>query len=1073
MFLLFIRYDSFRGSAPSCILYRITIPGEAFASKFTCQPEQHYFPPAAVGSMALVNVTVRSYPRTDKIPKVLCTHNIAELRSDSPTTLPLAPAGDVLQSDSSSTASPVCTDNSSSLDQSSDIKRISPTTTLEENKLPLAGALTWKETERIETDLRKMALVKNKLTECSLSNTNAINTTLPRSDSMDSMLGDSLLDPPQDLQKIPPKRYQSPSRCGSPSIEAPEHLLFRSHYSSIDNTSGLSQAYKVNGVDSKHAESAKNRLARQDLLRRRDIGQTFGTVGSCHGLHPRMLLNVGQHQPRLSLPPKQTSTIVNPIITNGPYRAFPPERGMHQFSFMDRSSCSQIDSSQNFDVENVGTLSQNFEKMQIKCNISGKHICNQTQHDYNNIYQECDKTPCDTNIQELHGNAIDINSEKEPVMPYSNISRPQEELKPSFVLGGAKKKSGIPATRVQKKKEYNRTLSSKRRHDRNIESDDDTGMEVAEYDIKDINSSIFNESAKKSIIGTEKFDERQVSFQKEVNDILDGLAPKKEICTSRRSSLKDEDQLFPHKCNCSKSSSRIQIDPLNQSNAKSFEYQNSSLTQVYRSDVQIPLMPSPLLQLRSKKNETDSSSMDRSLNKADILLGAIMRTCERNRHLESENDHTTESSISSREDSYSVGAVRKSPEERKNSAGDADNEEGNTSSDNGSSILSSASSSDDEETQFQHNRRSDLGWYKNRCKRVLRRANQKKKSNVEEKKSDSSASQCSPCNLKPSTNTSYSLSQNDESPLKAYVKTQNICDKEEEPPNIESIAAIESKKGNRLNNRLCTDEHSMAKDLNNQVFENKATEFNVIKSSNKISDQQNQSSNEVMLNVSNNDAYVMNIENTKEQFIYRENPIYSALNEYDESGLENEVKAPIEIEQKVYTKSRTRSENLHEYSSLTHHDSKIYADMQNEKVAKIYRLESQGTDSWLDENCSYDYELDSSYMRKNNNILDDINPKDSRLCSAESFSSDKTYTALNDSSNVDESSKNPAGINNGISIPTMVQKDNFRKNLNSATSMVFHRNTGLPLSSSPAPLRRGAHDFGYDSSINTPNAIKR
>ena len=47
-----------------------------------------------------------------------------------------------------------------------------------------------------------MALVKNKMTECTLSNLNASNTTLPRSDSMDSMLGDSLLDPPQDLQKM-------------------------------------------------------------------------------------------------------------------------------------------------------------------------------------------------------------------------------------------------------------------------------------------------------------------------------------------------------------------------------------------------------------------------------------------------------------------------------------------------------------------------------------------------------------------------------------------------------------------------------------------------------------------------------------------------------------------------------------------------------------------------------------------------------------------------------------------------------------------------------------------------------
>lgn len=38
------------------------------------------------------------------------------------------------------------------------------------------------------------------------------------------MLGDSLLDPPQSLQMYH-KRYQSPSRSGSPSLEAPDHLL--------------------------------------------------------------------------------------------------------------------------------------------------------------------------------------------------------------------------------------------------------------------------------------------------------------------------------------------------------------------------------------------------------------------------------------------------------------------------------------------------------------------------------------------------------------------------------------------------------------------------------------------------------------------------------------------------------------------------------------------------------------------------------------------------------------------------------------------------------------------------------
>merc|ERR1719394_1921928 len=58
-------------------------------------------------------------------------------------------------------------------------------------------------------------------------------------------------------------------------------------------------------------------------------------------------------------------------------------------------------------------------------------------------------------------------------------------------------------------------------------------------------------------------------------------------------------------------------------------------------------------------------------------------------------------------------------------------------------------------------------------------------------------------------------------------------------------------------------------------------------------------------------------------------------------------------------------------------------------------------------------------------------------------------------------------------IPTTNQMDSFRKTLNSATSMVFHRSTGLPLSSSPAPLRKGKSKFDYDSSISKPTDIKR
>ncbi|GJQ82726.1 hypothetical protein Trydic_g19735 [Trypoxylus dichotomus] len=66
-------------------------------------------------------------------------------------------------------------------------------------------------------------------------------------------------------------------------------------------------------------------------------------------------------------------------------------------------------------------------------------------------------------------------------------------------------------------------------------------------------------------------------------------------------------------------------------------------------------------------------------------------------------------------------------------------------------------------------------------------------------------------------------------------------------------------------------------------------------------------------------------------------------------------------------------------------------------------------------------------------------------------------------------------VNNGnppnIDIPSQMEQAKFRKSLDSAASMVFHSRTGLPLTSSPAPVRRGKR-FDFDSSINSVSAIK-
>lgn len=40
-------YSNSKGQEPKNVLYRITIPGETFSSKFSCKPEEHTFPSAS------------------------------------------------------------------------------------------------------------------------------------------------------------------------------------------------------------------------------------------------------------------------------------------------------------------------------------------------------------------------------------------------------------------------------------------------------------------------------------------------------------------------------------------------------------------------------------------------------------------------------------------------------------------------------------------------------------------------------------------------------------------------------------------------------------------------------------------------------------------------------------------------------------------------------------------------------------------------------------------------------------------------------------------------------------------
>lgn len=58
-------------------------------------------------------------------------------------------------------------------------------------------------------------------------------------------------------------------------------------------------------------------------------------------------------------------------------------------------------------------------------------------------------------------------------------------------------------------------------------------------------------------------------------------------------------------------------------------------------------------------------------------------------------------------------------------------------------------------------------------------------------------------------------------------------------------------------------------------------------------------------------------------------------------------------------------------------------------------------------------------------------------------------------------------------VPSAIEQERFRRSLGNAASMVFHSRTGLPLTSSPAPLRRGSCCFDYDSTLNSVSSKRR
>lgn len=188
-------YSLSGGRSPRSIYYRISVPGEAFSSKFLCSPQVHNFPVANLGRNTYLKVSVKSAPRCPNgIPAIACAKH--------PSVPPMS------------------------------------TTPTE----PLGPTITATVQSRSNRDVNNDGLIRNDESVAKRKPKKHSKGDL----SADVLLGESLLDPPQSLQMYP-KRYQSPSRCGSPSVEAPEHLLFGSRAQSPLEPSGEAETEHKRG----------------------------------------------------------------------------------------------------------------------------------------------------------------------------------------------------------------------------------------------------------------------------------------------------------------------------------------------------------------------------------------------------------------------------------------------------------------------------------------------------------------------------------------------------------------------------------------------------------------------------------------------------------------------------------------------------------------------------------------------------------------------------------------------------------------------------------------------------------
>ncbi|XP_046399502.1 uncharacterized protein LOC124165983 [Ischnura elegans] len=151
----------------------------------------------------------------------------------------------------------------------------------------------------------------------------------------------------------------------------------------------------------------------------------------------------------------------------------------------------------------------------------------------------------------------------------------------------------------------------------------------------------------------------------------------------------------------------------------------------------------------------------------------------------------------------------------------------------------------------------------------------------------------------------------------------------------------------------------------------------------------------------------------------------------------------------------------------------LLAEERHNSLAKAFPHIAKEKSSWKegrvpgDQVCRSETEVQSSDIAACHSSTKHCGAESGSDCQKEEVDKCDTDNSSSSSSPVRNSSSLPCGR----PVPSAKDKARFRKSLDSAASMVFHCRTGLPLTSSPAPIRRGTR-FDFDSSLNSVSAIR-